>query len=196
MNYKNSLVLNFDSLKEIICKYGSKHDRKDKKSKKNKNVNNLKIVNECKITREKWTRRIVNKREEKEYQVVFDKRIVLDKGQDSIPYGYYWSPSSTSTIKPPFIPSVPDNLLYTLINPSDTVGEQSTRAELMKYNDPIVENDSEFMEIERDIDLMDTDGESDSDFESEHDSDIEFMNDNELSDEAELSFYRLFDNMF
>ena len=34
LNYKNSLVLNFDSLKEIICKYGSKHDRKDKKSKK------------------------------------------------------------------------------------------------------------------------------------------------------------------
>ena len=64
----------------------------------------------------------------------------------------------------------------------------------MEYNDPIVENDSEFMEIERDIDLMDTDGESDSDFESEHDSDIEFMNDDELSDEAELSFYRRFDN--
>ena len=24
LNYKNSLVLNFDTLKEIICKYGSK----------------------------------------------------------------------------------------------------------------------------------------------------------------------------
>ena len=24
LNYKNSLVLNFDTLKEIVCKYGSK----------------------------------------------------------------------------------------------------------------------------------------------------------------------------
>ena len=61
--------------------------------------NKLKVVNECKITRERWTRRIVNKREEKEYQVVFDKRIVLGKGEDTIPYGFHWSPSTvTSTI--------------------------------------------------------------------------------------------------
>ena len=126
--------------------------------------------------------------------MVFDKRIVLDKGQDSVPYGYYWSPSNTSTIKPPFIPSLPDNLLYTLINPSDAVGEQSTRAELMDYDDQIVESDFEFMETETDIDLMDTDDENDNDFESEHASDIEFMNDEELSDDAELSFYRRFDN--
>ena len=196
LNYKNSLVLNFDTLKEMICKYERKPVGNDKKSKKHRNVNNLKIVNECKITREKWSRRIVNKREEKEYQVVFDKRIVLDKGQDSVPYGYYWSPSNTSTIKPPFIPSLPDNLLYTLINPSDAVGEQSTRAELMDYDDQIVENDFEFMETETDIDLMDTDDENDNDFESEHASDIEFMNDEELSDGAELSFYRRFDNTF
>ena len=196
LNYKNSLVLNFDTLKETICKYGSKPVEKDKKSKENRNVNNLKIVNESKITREKWTRRIVNKREEKKYQVVFDKRIVLDKGLDSVPYGYYWSPSSTSTMKPPFIPSVPDNLLYTLINPSDAAacGSVSSRAELMDYDDQIVENDFELMETERHIDLMDTDDESDHDFESEHVSDIEFMNDDELSDEAELSFYRRFEN--
>ena len=128
--------------------------------------------------------------------MVFDKRIVLVKGQDSVPYGYYWSSSSTPTIKLPFIPSVPDNIVYTLINPSDAVGDQSTRAELMEYDDPIVENDFKLMETERDIDLTDTDDESDNDFKSEHDSDIEFMNDDELSDEAELSFHRRFDNTF
>ena len=69
MNYKNSLVLNFDTLKEIVCKYGSKRVI----VRTSKNENKLKIVNECKISREKWTRRIVNKREVKEYQVVFDK---------------------------------------------------------------------------------------------------------------------------
>ena len=52
------------------------------------------------------------------------------------------------------------------------------------------------METEIVIDLMGTDDESDKDFESEHASDIEFMNDDELSDEAELSFYRCFDNTF
>ena len=76
------------------------------------------------------------------------------------------------------------------------MGEQSTRAELMDYDDQIVENDFEFMETGTDIDLMDTDDENDNDFESEHASDIEFMNDEELSDEAELSFYRRFDNTF
>ena len=95
LNYKNSLVLNFDSLKEIICKYGSKPVR----VRASKNENKLKVVNECKITRERWTRRIANKREEKEYQVVFDKRIILGKGEDTIPYGFHWSPSTgTSTI--------------------------------------------------------------------------------------------------
>ena len=88
MNYKNSLVLNFDTLKEIVCKYGSTPviDRTSK------NENKLKIVNECKISREKWTRRIANKREVKEYQVVFDKRVIVDIEQDSIPYGYHWNP--------------------------------------------------------------------------------------------------------
>ena len=120
LNYKNSLVLNFESLKEIICKHGSNPVRTSK------NENKLKIVNECKITREKWTRRIVNKREESEYQVVFDKRFVLDKGQESIPYGYRWSPSTISTISRTVIPPVPHNLLYTLIRPSDAAGEKST----------------------------------------------------------------------
>ena len=203
LNYKNSLVLNFDSLKNIICKH---INNPIKKNKKNKNVNGVKIVDECKITREKWTRRIVNKHEAKEYQVVFDKRIVLGQGEDSIPYGYHWNPSTTSTINPPFIPSVPDNLLYTLIHPSDAGGEQSTR-EVVRHPDPltIVEDSDSIMEIDddcesihrtNDIDLMETDDESDNDFESERDSDIEFMNGNELSDEEELSFYRRLGNTF
>ena len=74
--------------------------------------------------------------------------------------------------------------------------KHSTRAELMEYDDPIVENDSEFMETERDMDLMHGyRRQSGNDFESEHVSDIEYMND-ELSDKAEHSFYRGFDNTF
>lgn len=52
------------------------------------------------------------------------------------------------------------------------------------------------METERNMDLMDTDDKIGNDFESEHVSDIELMNDDELSDKAEHSFYRGFDNTF
>lgn len=81
---------------------------------------------------------------------------------------------------------MPDHLLYTLIQPTAT---ECT----------VMETDAtdEHMEIERpkeaDIDLMDTDSETDNDFESEQDSDREFVNDSEMSDEGELSFYRRFD---
>jgi hypothetical protein len=200
LNYKNSLVLNFDSLKHI-CKYVNTPANMEKKNK------NVKIVDECKITREKWTRRIVNRREVKEYRVVFDKRIVVNQGDDSIPYGYHWSPSTTSTIYPPFIPSVADNLLYTLIHSSNAVGEQSTRANLRPDDEDdsmTIENDVDKLgtdddhksiQTENNIDLMETDDESDNDFESERDSDIEFMNDGVLSDE-EHSFYRRLENTF
>ena len=80
----------------------------------------------CKITREKWSHRIVNKGEEKEYHVLFEERIVLDKGQESIPYGFHWNPSTTSMISHTVTPPDPDNLLYTFICPSDAVGEKST----------------------------------------------------------------------
>ena len=103
LNYTNSLVLNFDSIKDVICKA-----KKVKKSRKNKNsVNSLKIINECKISTEKWTRQIVNKREVKEYNVVFDKRIVLGTGEDTIPYGFHWIPSTNETVVQKSITPVP-----------------------------------------------------------------------------------------
>jgi hypothetical protein len=53
LNYKNSLILNFDSLKDIICKYVKTPVKELKKTRKNKNdANGVNITNECKITRE------------------------------------------------------------------------------------------------------------------------------------------------
>ena len=67
LNYKNSLILNFDSLEDIICKYVKTPVKELKKTRKNKNdTNSINITNERKITREKWTRQIVNKCEVKE----------------------------------------------------------------------------------------------------------------------------------
>ena len=143
----------------------------------------------------------MNKREVKEYQAVFDKRVIVDKRQDSIPYGYHWNPSTPSTTNPTVMSPGPHNLLYTLIHPSDAVGYQSTEMNLMEYDEPLMteqdemmesDDDCDHMETEKDIDLMDTDDESDNDSESVRDSDIEFMN--EDKSEEELSFYRRFEN--
>ena len=213
LNYTNSLVLNFDSLKDVICKYASGPARKVKKSRENKNsVNSLKIINECKISREKWTRRIVNKREVKEYNVVFDKRIVLGKGEDTIPYGFHWIPSTNETVVQKSIAPVPDTLLYTLTQPSQE--QKGNGMDLMTHDEPMVvdrsdggmasnddtemmgDDDDETMDThEKEIDLMETDDEYDNDFESERDSDIEFM-DSEYLLEEERSFYRRFDSNF
>lgn len=179
LNYKNSLVLNFDSLKDIICRYVNRPARENKKSKKNKgNVNSVNIVNECKISRERWTRRIVNRREVKEYKVVFDKRILLGKGEDTIPYGFHWIPSTNKSVIPTSIIPVPDSLLYTLIQPSSTVWQQGNGMDLMAHDEPMVidhgedgmvsddddemrgDDEDETMDTnEKDIDLMETDDE-------------------------------------
>ena len=72
-------------------------------------------------------RRLVNKREVKSYQVVYDKRIVLGKGDDTIPFGFNWSPELAEQLLADNknIPlrsyvsngSVPDDILYTNIQP-------------------------------------------------------------------------------
>ena len=77
------------------------------------------VVNISKITREKRTRRLVNNKEVKQYQVVYNKRITVNSGEDSIPNGYYWSPacnSASPSVKP--IIRLPDSMLYTVVQPT------------------------------------------------------------------------------
>ena len=104
------------------------------------------------------------------------------------------------------IPTVPDNLLYTLIHSADATEQKSVEMNVeMECGEPMIldkdaaemmeiDDDCDPMETERNIELMDTDDESDNDFESARDSDIEFMNDNDL--EEERSIYRRFENTF
>ena len=110
------------------------------------------IINEC---REKWTRRIVNKREVKEYNVVFDKRIVLSKGEDTIPYGFHWIPSTNETVVQKSITPVPDTLLYTLTQPSSTVGQQGNGIDLMTHDKSmVVDRSDDGMASNDDIEMM------------------------------------------
>ena len=79
--------------------------------------------------------------------------------------------------------------------------QRDSEMNLMEYDEPVMieqdemmesDDDCEHKETEKDIDLMDTDDESDNDSESVRDSDIEFMN--EDKSEEEHSFYRRFEN--
>ena len=76
LNYNNSQVLNFYSMKHIL------EDMQHK----------IVTVNQQKITREKLNHKLVNRVEEKEYGLVYDKRIILEN-LDTVPYGYKYSTS-------------------------------------------------------------------------------------------------------
>ena len=71
LNYENSLYLNKESIKDII------HGNKDR----------ITIVKEQMITRDSKTKNIVNKYQEKDFRMVYDKRCITHNN-DTLPYGY------------------------------------------------------------------------------------------------------------
>ena len=171
LNYKNSKALNFETMKDMICNLDS-----------NKCID---IVNERKITREPHTRRILNKREKKAYSVVYDKRVIVSDGQDTIPFGYYWSPSNEKPNTPlTSTSSVPDHLLYTMIYPS--------AQNKVQLDDDLMHVDELSDTV---VDLIDTDNEDDSSCPSENEQDLDFLNDEEMETE-EPSFYQCLLNSF
>lgn len=86
LDHNTSQLINMESMKSL------EQNMKDEQT--------ITVVNENKITRERGTRKIVNRREEKKYQMVYDKRIILDDDVNTVPYGYYWHPRERSTISP------------------------------------------------------------------------------------------------
>ena len=59
------------------------------------NSTHIDFVNESKITRDRKTKDVYNRRESKKYRLVYDKRVVLDptngffKGRiDTLPFGF------------------------------------------------------------------------------------------------------------
>jgi len=73
LNYANSQLINFDSVKQIVT---------DPKS-----TPTITITNPNKICRDKNKRKLYNRVEEKTYQMVYTKRRRVD-GYDTVPYGY------------------------------------------------------------------------------------------------------------
>ena len=175
LNYENSKKIHMDSMRNMI------ESMEDNPS--------LTLINENKITRERYTRRVVNKREEKKYQIVYDKRIILDKGANTIPFGYTWQPETEPIPKPASEDTVMLDLSQCYLFSEHYVSNEKDLGELFPYD-----NEVEVEENDRDIDLMAT-----SDSESELSDlptaeDLEFLAEPVSDDENNVSFYRTIDN--
>ena len=113
-----------------------------------------------------------------DYLGEYDKRITISDGQDTIPFGYYWSPSNEKPNTPlTSTSSVPDHLLYTMIYPS--------AQNKVQLDDDLMHVDELGDTV---VDLMDTDNEDDSSCRSENEQDLDFLNEEEM-ETGEPSFY-------
>ncbi|XP_066296636.1 uncharacterized protein [Branchiostoma lanceolatum] len=72
LNYQNQQLINFDVMKDMIMGVGPE---------------NIDIVTERKISRDKKAKKVVNKREVKRYRLVYNKRVIQDNFT-TLPYGY------------------------------------------------------------------------------------------------------------
>lgn len=74
LNFKNSIDINYQTVKEMVT-----GDRSDSISV---------IIDENKIVRNPSTGHLLTKRESKDYKIVFDKRVICDNDYLTYPYGY------------------------------------------------------------------------------------------------------------
>ena len=75
LNYKNSKLLNFDVMKQMVKNLGTK------------DLYKVTVSDPHHITRDIKRQRILSKPMDKDYKIVYDKRVI---GKDLITYPYGW----------------------------------------------------------------------------------------------------------
>ncbi|KAL4219797.1 hypothetical protein ACF0H5_020209 [Mactra antiquata] len=91
LNYMGSQLLNFESVRDIVGQVNpSKPLTYKKRGLEDGDEPPSKIIvvtNPSKISRDKYNNVLYNRTENKQYRVVYDKRVILEN-YDTLPYGY------------------------------------------------------------------------------------------------------------
>ena len=93
LNYTNAQLLNFESVRDMVghvspskpITYKGTKRKLDEKEEPPSKV--IVVTNQSKISRDKCNNVLYNKKENKRYKVVYDKRVILDN-LDTLPYGF------------------------------------------------------------------------------------------------------------
>lgn len=89
LNYTNSQLINFESLLHLVRPPPSRMQDDEVIARSEQLVNDrISIVNARKISRLKKERIIYNRKETKDYKIVYSKRVIQKDSQDTLPYGY------------------------------------------------------------------------------------------------------------
>jgi hypothetical protein len=91
LNHANAQILNFDTIQEMVGYVDPSKPHTHKKRKLDDSdlppSKRIVLTNPTKICRDKYANLVFNRKEEKQYRVIYDKRTIL-KNLDTLPYGH------------------------------------------------------------------------------------------------------------
>jgi len=142
--------------------------------------------------RDPRSRKIYTKKEEKNYQLVFDKRLILNGGAETVPHGYFWRPPAEDANHNTVQQLASSVNLGNLYSKHCTLETENCDLGELFLDDPETAHNMEQNDDEI-IDLMQTSDEEED--EDEYDeTDLNFVDDEQSDTCDDPSFYRSMDN--